>query len=181
MIPLRLPRWFLLVVVSFALGQAQATEPYRHKETGITLPPEIAGFTRGEIESYDGGNHDYGVSIGYSGKGIEATVYLRKLSRISKKEPAELLAESFVAITLLDLYTDVKLFELPKDPDAPGWVSAAFTGRSGEQPITSYTSCAVRHGHLLKVRVTTSNPPGDEVHAFLKAIRKVIDAAPPLR
>lgn len=181
MTSLRQARWLILAVAAFAFGPARAAEPYRHKETGIVLPAEVAGFTRGEIETYDGGNHDYGVSVAYSGKGIEALVYLRKLSRISKKEPAELLAESFVAITLLDLYTDVKLSDLPKDPDAPDWVSAAFTGRSGERPITSYTSCAVRHGHLLKVRITTAKAETEEVLTFLKAIRKTIDAAPSAR
>lgn len=176
-----LSRLLFVLVACVALVSARAAEAYRHPETGIELPAEVAGFKRGEIEPYDGGNHDRGVSVSYSGQGVEALVYLRKLSRISKKDPAELLAESFVAITLLDLYTDVKLSDLPKDPEAPDWVSASFTGLSDDRPITSFTSCAVRHGHLLKVRVTTLKKETAEVQAFLKAIRKVIDATPAAR
>jgi hypothetical protein len=67
----------LIIVITLLLFNISWAEPYRHPETGLIFPEKVAGLERQpKVFDYEVSDPGLGMSVGYNGPGIVATVYL---------------------------------------------------------------------------------------------------------
>src|SRR5262245_29087426 len=114
-----------------------AAEPYRHRETGIALPGEIAEVTRGEVTPY-GPPEERGEAIAYRKDDLEVTVFIRPVGEEKGLTAGAVVDQSLSAARELQkrgMYSDLKTFPVASGSEAPGWCRAAFQARVDGQEV----------------------------------------------
>lgn len=66
-----------------------AAEPFRHSETGLVFPDQLAGMDRGMVTDFEAEQPGLGVSVGYNAPGITLTIYLYNMGMESVPDNIE--------------------------------------------------------------------------------------------
>ena len=173
----------LLLVTCVSLATAgYAAEAFTHAPTGVTLPDTLAGMTRGEVVAYKGEPGQNGVAIPYHAGRVEVTVFIRTIDTKGPTSPAAIVEDSLETVKRLEksgTYSKVEVYKTQDDPEAPGWAKAAYTAEMEGRPVVSLIYAAVKGGHAIKARITTSDLKDPSVVKFVAEFRKIVEAAKP--
>ncbi len=169
-------------VFALAAGTSHAVPPYSHAATGVTLPANISGFEAGAPETYHGTAGDTAIAIPYTKGRVAATLYFRRFDKDKDSTAVAVVAESLTVIKELEkrgMYSNVRVLKRADDSDLPGWAEAAFSATDQHGPLVSYVYATVRQGHVIKLRITTSDLKTDAPGAFVTELQKIVDASRP--
>ncbi len=145
-----------------------AAEPFRHSETGMVFPDQLADMDRGEVTDYEAEQPGLGVSVGYNAPGITLTIYLYKMGMESVPDNIESaifilhfkqVVDDVVQAGQLGYYGNLKKstetsVPLPGRKNVPRVLAASFSyTQNGVDRLSKLYLLPFRN-HFLKVRFT---------------------------
>lgn len=148
-----------------------ADQDYVHRETGVTFPARMPGFTRGNVREFDPQGRD--VSAAYGDGNFVATVYSYPLPP-RLHDLREVLTDAQAAIQQAN--PAAKLVREGAGPDGSMRAEYEFTARlrSGEQLVRSHVVVYGKGDWLLKYRVTYPAAEREEGERRMEALIRLL-------
>jgi hypothetical protein len=159
---------FLIAMIFFVGAGASYPEPYSHPGTGMVFPDHLAGIDKGRITDHEKEHPGLGISIGYNGPRITATIYLYTMGMASVPEnidsPAFVAhfgqtAEDVFQAGRQGLWNNVKktsediLFIGPPETDRKALCDAFSYSRNNDDLLSKLCLFSYRN-HFVKIRFT---------------------------
>jgi hypothetical protein len=184
---------FLMAALGLLVAQGAWAEPFRHESTGIVFPDHIATLEKAaRVRNYEAESPGLGISVGYDGPGITATVYIYTLGMEAIPDDLEsaIMKDHFQQVAAdierageMGLYSGVKKLSEGKT----AWEATASSVKSlhasyryaqrGDECRSHLDLLGFRH-HFLKIRYTYDRevgPAAETIRAnFLSEFSRIL-------
>jgi len=169
-------------------ASGETADDYTEPQSGLIFPMELGGLRRfglGRPYAEDNGS---GESIPYGANQVHATIYVTTVGGAQFPEGGESdfirneLESAMAAVQemqQLGYYDSIKFFsaepqKLGSDPANLIWARGAFFTLNKGRPMMSFTYITALRSHVIKLRISASDPKNDGVEQFPHALGDLI-------